>query len=268
MSAQPKYTHTLKGARAIIFGGSSGIGEAVAEALIEEGASVLISSSKQQKLDQVVARLGDPSQVYNADPSRIAGAVADLSDGPTAEAALEALFSKSLPPSWQGKVDHIIFTAGDRLWNKPLEEHSYADILQAGQVRFFAPLLVAKIAVKYWAQNGTLTLTAGIVARQPRYQWSVINSFATGLEGMTRGLALDLAATNDLRVRVNCVHPGPVLTPIWNEFPEEMRKAVIEKTEKDCLVKFFPGPECIAHTYSKSRCKDEIRSLELTRVRS
>lgn len=78
MSAQPRYVSQLKGQKAVIIGGSSGLGFAVASALIEEGANVVISSSNQSKLDDAVRRLNDPKLQYNADSSRVSSKVCNL----------------------------------------------------------------------------------------------------------------------------------------------------------------------------------------------
>ncbi|KAF4624237.1 hypothetical protein G7Y89_g13933 [Cudoniella acicularis] len=105
-------------------------------------------------------------------------------------------------------------------------------ILAAGQIRFFAPLIVAKIGLKYLSPGPTssITLTTGAVADRPNKNWSVVAGYAAGLHGMTRNLALDLAP-----VRVNLVSPGAVETEMWDAFKlsegqkEGMFKGIAEK---------------------------------------
>lgn len=84
MPAAPKVSHQLQNKRALIIGGSSGIGFAVASALIEEGAHVTIASSNQSKVDTAVKRLSDGEQQYNADPKRVQGFTVNLK-GPETE---------------------------------------------------------------------------------------------------------------------------------------------------------------------------------------
>jgi hypothetical protein len=74
----------LTGKVALIIGGTSGIGFAVAAALIEEGAHVIVSSSSQSRVDDAVKRLSDPEKQYNADKSRVQGKVCNLK-GPEME---------------------------------------------------------------------------------------------------------------------------------------------------------------------------------------
>jgi NAD(P)-dependent dehydrogenase (short-subunit alcohol dehydrogenase family) len=131
------------------------------------------------------------------------------------ESNVEQLFKKA------GSLNHVIFTAGDSLATMPLEEATLEKTIQAGMVRYFAPLLVAKHAAKVLDKSITssIVLTTGSVSDKPIPNWSVINGYATALQGSTRGLALDLKP-----IRVNLVAPGPVITPLWDGVPKEDRE--------------------------------------------
>lgn len=78
MTSQPKYISLLKDKKAVILGGTSGIGFSLASALIEEGAHVVVASSRQERVDDAVKRLTDPKQQFNADQSRVQGKVVNL----------------------------------------------------------------------------------------------------------------------------------------------------------------------------------------------
>lgn len=93
-----------------------------------------------------------------------------------------------------------------------LADVNLAKMKQAGMLRFFGPLLVAKYAPKYLnpGPKSSIILTTGVISQKPLPGWSVINSYATGAQGMTRGLALDLKP-----IRVNLVSPGWVDTELW-----------------------------------------------------
>lgn len=93
-----KYTLKLKGQRVLIVGGSSGLGFAAAEASIENGASVLISSSSQQKVDKAVERL---QQAYPSAKDRVSGYACNLSDQAGLEKNVVDLLEKA------GTLDHI-----------------------------------------------------------------------------------------------------------------------------------------------------------------
>lgn len=192
----------LQDKHVLIIGGTSGIGYAVAEASLASGARVTVSSSSQSRVDAAVQRL--QAEFPNGTS---AGHACDLSR-PTVEADIEALFAKV------GSVDHIVYTAGDRLATAPVADITYDRIIAAGQIRFFAPLLVAKVGSRHLRGPGpysSITLTTGAVSQKPSPGWSLIAGYATGLHGMTRNLALDLKP-----VRVNLVSPGFVLTELWD----------------------------------------------------
>lgn len=154
---------------------------------------------------------------YPSSSGKISGRTCDLGDYNTLEANLKQLFEQTGP----GKLDHIIHTAGDPLAMMKLDDIDMGKILKAGTVRFFAPLLIGKFARHYLnpGPQSSVILTTGSVSERPREDWSVINSFATGLQGMTRGLALDLKP-----IRVNLISPGMVDTELWNGIEESRRR--------------------------------------------
>jgi len=221
MTDSHKYHSKLHGSRILIIGGSSGIGFAVAEAFLEQGAYVTISSSQQSRIDSAIESL---LKDYPSKKSHLQGFACDLSDPSSLESNIETLFSKA------GKLDHVIHTAGDALSTLPIAEASFDKIQQAGMVRFFAPLLIAKHAANVLPKTyeSSITITTGSVSERPMPNWSIINSYATGIHGMVRGLALDLAP-----IRVNGVSPGAVETPLWKmdeAAMQKMKESYAEKT--------------------------------------
>lgn len=232
-----KYTSKLANNRILIIGGSSGIGYSVAEACLEYGASVIISSSQQTRIDKAIEQL---LKTYPSAKGRISGYACDLSS-PSVEANIEHLYTQC-----SGELDHIVFTAGEQLAVMPLEHATLESIQKAGMVRFFAPLLVAKHAKKHLKAGpaSSITLTTGAVSEKPNKNWSVIASYATGLHGMTRNLALDLAP-----LRVNLISPGAVLTPLWDGMPKEQREMFMERVKKSCTTGEVGRPEDVAESY-------------------
>ena len=201
MAEPTRYIGKLKGQRVLIFGGSSGLGYGAAEALLEHGSEVIISSSSQQKVDDRVKGLND---IYPK--GRVSGYACNLG-GNDAQEQIANLFSKV------GTLDHVIHSAGDQLRIKDIEEWNLPDMHEAGAVRFFSIVLIAQHLRKHLkpGPSSSFTVTSGYVAEHPTKNWTVINGFATGLVGLTRGLALDLAP-----VRVNCLMPGAVETELWD----------------------------------------------------
>jgi len=251
--ATQKY-NKLAGKHILIIGGSSGkfsfyirifskltlttlgIGYAVAEACIESFANVTISSSSP---DRVKAAVSSLQTSYPSTKTTIVGYPCDLSN-PTVEQDIEALFSTT------GKVDHIVFTAGDRLATMRIEDITYESIIRAGQIRFFAPLLVAKVGKRYLSPGpeSSIVLTTGAVSERPHESWSVVASYAAGLHGMTRNLALDLKP-----IRVNVVSPGAVDTELWGDMSQEAKARMFESRAAKVPTGRVGRPEDVAEAY-------------------
>jgi NAD(P)-dependent dehydrogenase (short-subunit alcohol dehydrogenase family) len=244
MSDSTRYTSKLAGSRILIIGGSSGIGFSVAEACIEHGALVAISSSNPDRVKSAVERI---QSTYPSSSSRIHGLTVDLSAPSTLESELEKVLTSSVS-TLGGQLNHIIFTAGDALATIPLSDMNYENVVAAGQIRFFAPLLLAKYIPKYLEKSykSSYTITTGSISEKPIGNWSVVASYATGLHGMVRNLALDLKPVRVslpsnscfqtfllmIRVQVNGISPGVVNTELWRmdeEAKEKMMKSMGEK---------------------------------------
>lgn len=237
MSDSKKYTSKLASHRVLIIGGSSGIGYSVAEAALEHGATVIISSSSKSRVEASLEKL---AQSYPSARDRLSGYICDLSST-DAEANIKSLFENV-----GGKLDHIISTAGDKLDTIPIQEATLPQMQQAGMVRFFGPLLIAKIGTPYLNPGpaSSITLTTGSVAEKPLPGWSVVASYAAGLYGMTRNLALDLKP-----VRVNLVSPGPVATEMWNDMSREHYEAFQKAAGDKLTTGRVAKPEDVAEAY-------------------
>ena len=237
MSDAKKYTSKLSGAHVLIIGGTSGIGYSVAEASLESGASIILSSSQESRVNSSIEKL---LKTYPSAKDRVSGHACNLGV-PTMEENIKQLFEQS------GKVDHVVYTAGDALSTTKIQEATLENIQQAGMVRFFAPLLVAKYASKYLSAGpaSSLTLTTGSVSQKPIPGWSITASYASGMHGMMRNLAVDLAP-----VRVNLISPGVVETPLWDH---QMTKEQFEGFKVEMNKKQATGqcgqPEDVAEAY-------------------
>jgi NAD(P)-dependent dehydrogenase (short-subunit alcohol dehydrogenase family) len=195
----------------LVVGGTSGIGYAVAEASIENGARVTVSSSQEASVKTTLERL---SKSYP--DAQITGYSCDLSK-PSVEADVEALFQKV------GTVDHIVYTAGDKLATIPLQQITMQYFVKAGQLRFFAPFFVAKVGSRYLSAGpaSSITITGGGVAERPVNDWAVVGSYAAGLHGLVRSLALELKP-----IRVNLVQPGGLATELWRDMEPDKQESL------------------------------------------
>jgi NAD(P)-dependent dehydrogenase (short-subunit alcohol dehydrogenase family) len=198
---------TLDGQRVVVIGGSSGIGYAVAEGALAEGASVAIGSSQADKVADAVARLGD----------RSSGAAVDANDEASIAAFLDTV----------GGFDHLVFTAGD--WGSarfvgPLKTMDFATAPGALGVRFWGALKAARQAQGRIAEGGSITLTSGVLAHRPRPGAPLNTAFAGALEHLVLGLAAELAP-----VRVNGVCPGLIMTEPVKAMPQARLKTFTDR---------------------------------------
>ncbi|KAJ5351119.1 hypothetical protein N7452_000093 [Penicillium brevicompactum] len=216
----------------------SGVGFDAAEAAIEYGATkVILSSSSQARIGSAIAKL---KNAYYSSRAEIIGFAANLAEESTLEETVQTLFSKV------GVLDHIIFTAGDAPQLTPFVDTDFTTMKQAGMVRFFAPLLVARYGHKNLAPGpaSSITLTTGVSGEKPIAGWAVTSSYLSGLHGMMRGLALDLKPT-----RVNLVSPGGMDTAMWNILDSESKASVLSELGKLTTTGHVGRSQDIAEAY-------------------
>ena len=241
MATTRKTTTKLNGSRILIIGGSSGIGFGVAEACLDGGASVIISSSSADRVVKAIERL---EATDSSNRGRVQGFTCYLGSSDTLEVETKKLFQQVAK---DGKLDHIVYTAGDALTMGKLEDFTFKMMQQAGMVRFFGALVVAQ-QVRENLKEGpaaSFTLTTGGMSDRPQPNGTVINSFLTGLHGMTRGLALDLAP-----IRVNLVSPGAVETELWDGLREAGQFDSFQAlVEEHMITKTIGKVEDVAESY-------------------
>src|SRR5712664_2695954 len=190
----------LAGKKVVVVGGSSGIGLATAELARREGADVIVASRNVDRLDAVAARLN---------------AIAIPADV-TSDESIAGLFRRC------GPVDHVVVTAA-RLRTGPFKTVSMEDVRATMEGKLWGAWRVARFADI--RPGGSLTLVSGYLSIRPRPNSAIISVVNGALESLTRALALELAP-----VRVNCVSPGIIDTPIRAAMPEAARREMLAKT--------------------------------------
>jgi NAD(P)-dependent dehydrogenase (short-subunit alcohol dehydrogenase family) len=221
----------------------TGIGFGVAEALVEYGAFVTISSSNPSRVEAAVDKI---QKAYPSFKAKISGHACNLGDHNTVEANLKTLLD-TVTNSGKQKLDHIAYTAGDALATMELSKIDMDKVLKAGTVRFFGPLMLGKLAPAYMNAGpvSSIILTTGTVSEKPIQGWSAVAPFATGLQGMARALALDLKP-----LRVNLVSPGAVETELWNTLPsDEARQDLFKRTAERLPTGRVGQVEDVAESY-------------------
>jgi NAD(P)-dependent dehydrogenase (short-subunit alcohol dehydrogenase family) len=180
----------LEGQHVVIIGGSSGMGLATAAGAAAAGAKVTIASSGQSRLDAALATL----------PVGCSGVVVDV--------RIEASVAEALARI--GELDHLVYTAGDSVIPQPLAQVPLDEARRLFDVRFWGAVTAVKHVAPRIRAGGSVVLTSGTVAVRPSSGAALVAGGAAAIEGLTRGLALELAP-----VRVNAVRPGAIRTPMW-----------------------------------------------------
>jgi NAD(P)-dependent dehydrogenase (short-subunit alcohol dehydrogenase family) len=195
---------TLNGKRIVVLGGSSGIGLATAQAAAQEGANVVIASSRRARIDEALTTL----------PVGAEGHVSDLADSDAAQ----ALFARL------GSFDHLVFTAGETLQLGPLATTDGDAAHRFFALRYWGAYCAAKFGSSSIRKGGSIVFTSGIAGQRPQAGWSLGASICAAMEGLTRALAVELAP-----IRVNIVSPGVVRTPLWANMTETERAALYQQ---------------------------------------
>jgi NAD(P)-dependent dehydrogenase (short-subunit alcohol dehydrogenase family) len=228
---------TLENQTVVVLGGSSGIGYGVAKQLLEvTKAKVIIGSSNVKKVDAAVTAL---SKIEGAE-GRISGQAVNL-DISTSEDSI-AEFFKSV-----GAFDHLVYTAGDALPITPISEISKANSDKGFGIRYWSLLASIRLALPYLPKtpDASITVTSGNVIYKPHKGWGTAAGVGAAIDGITRGLAVDLAP-----IRVNCVAPGVVPgTDLWASVPEEQMTAMVEEWKKKLLTGRAGRVEDVAEGY-------------------
>jgi NAD(P)-dependent dehydrogenase (short-subunit alcohol dehydrogenase family) len=190
----------LSGQKVVVVGGSSGIGLSTAEMAKREGAEVVIASRSAEKLNAAAGKIG-----VKAIPADV-----------TSDDSIASLFRQC------GAVDHVVVTAA-QLKTGPFKTVPMDDVRSTMEGKFWGAWRCARFAdIK---AGGSLTLVSGFLSIRPRPNAAIVGAANGALESLTRSLALDLAP-----VRVNCVSPGIIDTPIRAAMPEAARREMLEKT--------------------------------------
>ncbi|WP_258296539.1 SDR family oxidoreductase [Paenibacillus peoriae] len=215
---------TLRGQRIILFGGTSGVGFATAEAAAREGASVVVVSSRKEKVHNAILRLPQGSE----------GHVVDLSS----EEQVRTFFSQI------GELDHLVFSAGDSLLIKNLSSIDVETAQRSFNLRYWGAFMAAKYGSENIRQNGSIILTSGIAGVQPQKGLTVAASVCSAVESLARALAVELSP-----LRVNTVSLGLIRTEMWDNIPEEDLNAMYETAGKDLPAGRAGEPEDAAEAY-------------------
>ncbi|HMB06476.1 MAG TPA: glucose 1-dehydrogenase [Isosphaeraceae bacterium] len=189
----------LKGKAAVITGGDSGIGRAVALAFAREGADVLISYLSEESDAEETAR------VVEAAGRKCVTVAGDISE----EAHCRAIINRAVKEF--GKVDVLVNNAAFQMTRESIEEISSEEFDRTLKTNLYAMFWLTKAAVPHMPKGGAVINTSSIQADAPSPELLPYAMTKAAIQNFTGGLAQMLGKKG---IRANCVAPGPIWTPL------------------------------------------------------
>lgn len=240
MHPQPQYINPsyrgsgkLTGKVAIITGGDSGIGRAVAIHFAVEGANVVInflSDDEKEDADKTI------SLILKQGVSGIA-LQGDVSD----ELFCQNLIQETIKNF--GKVDILVNNAAVQYPQETIEDIDQNQLEKTFKVNVFSMFYLVKAGLKYMNAGGRIINTASITAYRGSPSLLDYSSTKGAIVSFTRSLAEQLAERD---INVNAVAPGPIWTPL---IPATFSAQKVADFGKDVLLKRPGQPSEVAPAY-------------------
>jgi NAD(P)-dependent dehydrogenase (short-subunit alcohol dehydrogenase family) len=223
---------------AIITGGDSGIGHAVAVAFAKEGADVAIvylnEHEDAQKVKQEVEQQGRRCLLIAGDVGR--------------KAFCQQAVQQTIETF--GKLNILVNNAAEQHPQQSIEQISEEQLEQTFRTNIFAHFFLVKAALKYLESGSGIINTTSVTAYQGAPQLLDYSATKGAIVAFTRSLSQGLVEKG---IRVNGVAPGPIWTPlIPATFPPEQ----VEKFGQDVPMKRAGQPEELAPAYVFLACED------------
>ena len=226
----------LKGKVALVTGGSSGIGLAVSERFLKEGARVMIAGRSQEKCEHALGALHKV-----ADPQRMGFVCGDVSRGADAQHMVAEVVGRL------ARIDILVNSAGVYL-AKRAEETTETEWDRIMDINLKGVFLCSRAVYPHFKKQGggviiNISSDAGLIGNTNCAAYCASKG---GVSNLTRAMALDYAREN---IRVNAVCPGVVDTPMFQEEIRRRRDAevYIQKTNEEHPIGRVARPEEVAH---------------------
>lgn len=185
----------LKGKRAVITGGTTGIGIEMARQFVAEGATVAVTGLNEHTLSQARDLLGPEVEIMRS----------DAGDVPSQAQLAQRLKEKF------GQLDVAVLNAGIGVF-KPLDQWDEAAFDRSVAVNLKGPFFLLQALLPLLANPSSVLLTGSVNAHVGMATSSVYSATKAALRSLARTLSGELIARG---IRVNTISPGPVTTPIY-----------------------------------------------------
>ncbi|MBV9612211.1 MAG: SDR family oxidoreductase [Acidobacteriaceae bacterium] len=218
----------LKGKKALITGGSSGIGLETARQCLAEGARVAITARSPEALQHARKELGESLLCI----------ASDSGDAPGQKQVAERVQADF------GSLDVLFVNAGIAEL-KPVEKWDEAAFDRSFQTNVRGPFFLIQALLPVFANPSSIILNASINAHIGMPNTSVYGATKAALLSLTRTLSGELIARG---IRVNAISPGPIATPLYGKLglSEADLKATSEALQNQIPARRFGKPSEIA----------------------
>lgn len=221
----------LAGKAAVITGGDSGIGHAVALAFAREGADVLISYLDEE------SDAAETARVVEAAGRRCIAVPGDIG----VEAHCLAIVDRALKEF--GKIDVLVNNAAFQMTRDSIADISTEEFDRTLKTNLYAMFWLTKAAAPHMPAGGSVINTSSIQADTPSPELLPYAMTKAAIQNFTGGLAQMLGKRG---IRANCVAPGPIWTPL---IPATMPPEKVEGFGKDVALGRAGQPAELAAAY-------------------
>lgn len=237
-ATQYKAAGKLTGKVALITGGDSGIGRAVAVMFAKEGANVLISYLEEHQDAQETQRL------VEAEGRECVTLVGDIGDSAFCRKMVDTVISSF------GKLDVLVNNAAQQYPQQSIADISDEQLEKTFRINIFSMFYAVREALPHLKQGARIINTTSVTAYRGSPQLLDYSATKGAIVAFTRSLALQLVQKG---IYVNAVAPGPVWTPL---IPSSFTFEQVEKFGQSVPLGRLGQPDEIAPCYVYLACDD------------
>ncbi|MDO4488018.1 MAG: SDR family NAD(P)-dependent oxidoreductase [Eubacteriales bacterium] len=204
----------LQGKVAAVTGGTRGIGYAIVKRFLEEGAKVALFGSRQETVDQAIAKLKEEGFTEN-----VIGLCPSLTDADAVKEALDKTVAEF------GKLDILVNNAGVSA-RESIYDYKVEDFEKTVDLNLNSVFICCQAAARIMKQQGggNIINTSSMVSIYGQPSGSAYPASKFAVNGLTKSLARELGKDN---IRVNAVAPGVTRTDMVAVLPESVIKPLI-----------------------------------------